>query len=320
MNPENRANPVLLILSARAPAYAQLVGEALPDLPLAATTGVDEARALGRNYPIVLGDPGLVRRVLDDLPALRWVQSTWAGVDALLQPGLRRDYVLTNVRGVFGPAIAEYVLGYALMHERLGFRRYRAQQARTWDPAPPGSLQGRTLGILGVGSIGAHLAAAVKPFGVRLLGYTLHSEDCPAVDRYYHGADLHVFAAACDYLVCTLPNTPQTYHLIDAALLAAMQPHAVLINVGRGATVDERALVAALESGSLGGAVLDVFEQEPLPPDHPLWRQENVIVTPHLAGHIEHHFDNVVELFAENLRRYRAGEPLLNLVERKLGY
>jgi len=318
MNPNDLFHPVLLILSARAVAYAQLVREALPDLPLAETTDVEEARALGRGAPLVLGDPGLVRRVLDDLPALQWVQSTWAGVDVLLQSGLRRDYVLTNVRGVFGPAVAEYVLGYALMHERLGFRRYRAQQARTWDPAPPGSLQGRTLGILGVGSIGAHLAAAVKPFGVRVLGYTLGSEDCPAVDRYYHGGDLHAFAAACDYLVCTLPNTPQTYHLIDAALLAAMQPHAVLINVGRGATVDEGALVAALESGRLGGAVLDVFEQEPLPSDHPLWTLPNVLITSHTAA--VSFPQQIAPIFVENYHRWAAGESLRYVVDFKKGY
>ncbi len=318
VNPENHANPVLLILSARAPAYAQLVREALPDLPFAATADVDEARAAGRSAPLVLGDLGLVRRVLDDLGALRWVQSTWAGVDALLRPGLRRDYALTNVRGVFGPAIAEYVLGYALMHERLGFRRYRAQQARTWDGTPPGSLQGRTLGILGVGSIGAHLAAAVKPFGVRVLGYTLHSEDCPAVDRYYHGAELHAFAAACDYLVCTLPNTPQTHHLIGGALLAAMQPHAVLINVGRGATVDEGALVAALASGRLGGAVLDVFEQEPLPPDHPLWALPNVLITSHTAA--VSFPQQIAPIFVENYRRWSAGAPLCYVVDFEKGY
>lgn len=311
-------HPTLLILSSRAPAYAQLVRAALPDLPLLATTDPTHARAEGAGCPIVLADPGLLRPILDDLRRLQWVQSTWAGVDALLHEGLRRDYVLTNVRGVFGPAVAEYVLGYAIMHERLGWQRFRAQQEARWNQTPPGSLQGKTLGILGVGSIGAHLAAAVKPFGLRVLGYTSHSEDCAAVDRYYHGGELHAFAAACDYVVCTLPNTPQTRHLIDAAFLAAMPPHAVLINVGRGATVDEAALVAALERGNIGGAVLDVFEHEPLPPDHPLWRLPNVLITSHTAA--VSFPEQIAPLFIDNYRRWAVGEPLLHRVDFAAGY
>jgi phosphoglycerate dehydrogenase-like enzyme len=307
-----------LILSSRAPAYAQLVGAALPDLPLLATADPDEARLEGRDCPVVLADPGLLRPILGDLRGLQWVQSTWAGADALLGDGLRRDYVLTNVRGVFGPAVAEYVLGYAIMHARLGWRRFQAQQQGVWDAAPPGSLAGKTLGILGVGSIGAHLAAVLKPFGLRVLGYTFRSEGCPAVDRYYHGGELHAFAAACDYIVCTLPNTPQTVHLIDAAFLAAMPPHAVLINVGRGATVDEGALVAALEAGRIGGAVLDVFEAEPLPPDHPLWFLPNVLITSHTAA--VSFPEQIAPLFVENYRRWIGGEDLLYRVNFAAGY
>lgn len=318
-------HPTLLILSARAGAYAQLISAALPDLPLVVAT--DTGGASGSDCPIALADPNLIAPLLEEpatheppaaLPALRWVQSTWAGVDALLRPGLRRDYQLTNVREVFGPAIAEYVIGYAIMHERLGFRRYRSQQARTWDAAPPGSLQGRTLGILGVGSIGAYLAGALKPLGVRVIGYTRSSETCAAIDRYYHGDELHAFAAACDYLVCTLPNTPDTHHLIDGSLLAAMQPHAVLINVGRGATVDEGALVAALAAGRLGGAVLDVFEQEPLPPGHPLWALPNVLITAHTAAVSFPH--QIAPIFIENYRRWSAGEALLYPVDFARGY
>ena len=308
----------LLILSSRAAAYAQLIAAALPDLPLLATADVDQARSEGRPCPIVLADPGLLRHVLGDLPHLQWVQSTWAGVDALMQEGLRRDYLLTNVRDVFGPAIAEYVLGYALMHERQGFERFRAQQEHRWDATPPGTLHGKTLGILGVGSIGAHLAQALKPFGVVVLGYTMQSEGCAAVDRYFHGQELHAFAAACDYLVCTLPNTPQTRHLIDAPFLSAMRPHAVLINVGRGATVDEAALAAALEQRTIGGAVLDVFEQEPLPPHHALWRQPNVLITSHTAA--VSFPEQIAPLFVENYRRRQSGLPLLHRVRFAAGY
>lgn len=308
----------LLILSSRASAYAQLVRAALPDLPLLATIDGAQARAEGADCPVVLADPGLLRPILDDLRQLQWVQSTWAGVDALLHEGVRRDYVLTNVRGVFGPAVAEYVLGYAIMHARLGWQRFRNQQQGVWDQTPPGSLRGKTLGILGVGSIGAYLAGAAKPFGLRVLGYTFRSEGCPAVDRYYHGDELRAFAAACDYVVCTLPDTPQTRHLIDATFLAAMPPHAVLINVGRGAAVDEGALVAALEQGAIGGAVLDVFEHEPLPPDHPLWRLPNVLLTSHTAA--VSFPEQIAPLFIDNYRRWVAGQPLLHQVDFAAGY
>jgi phosphoglycerate dehydrogenase-like enzyme len=243
----------ILILSSRADAYRVLLEEALRGIPLLATNDPQQAVAQGAECEIVLGDPGLLRHVLHRLPRLRWVQSTWAGVDALMQAGLRRDYVLTNVRGVFGPPIAEYVLGYVLMHERRGWQRWRAQQEGRWDPTPPGSLGGKVMGILGVGSIGAHLARTVLPFGVRPLGYTRESEGCDAIARYYHGAELHAFAGACDYVVCTLPDTADSRHVVDAPFLAAMRPHALLINVGRGSAVDEGALVSALAEGQIGG-------------------------------------------------------------------
>jgi phosphoglycerate dehydrogenase-like enzyme len=246
------------------------------------------------------------------------VQSTWAGVDTLMKEGLRRDYILTNVRGVFGPAIAEYVLGYVLMHERLGWQRFRAQQEGRWDATPPGSPRGKFLGILGVGSIGGYLAEAVKPLGLRPLGYTRAREEYGAVERYFHGEDLHAFAAASDYVVCTLPNTPASRHIVDAAFLGAMRPHALLINVGRGAAVDEDALVAALARHQIAGAVLDVFQHEPLPPDHPLWRQPNAIITSHTAALSFPH--QIAPLFAGNYRRWQAGEPLLHQVRFELGY
>jgi phosphoglycerate dehydrogenase-like enzyme len=256
--------------------------------------------------------------VIDDLPRVRWVQSTWAGIDALLREGLRRDYILTNVRGVFGPAITEYVLGYVLMHERRGWQRFRAQQEGRWDATPPGSPSGKTMGILGVGSIGAHLAQAATAFGIRPLGYTRASEDCPAIAAYFHGEELLSFAAASDYVVCTLPATPQSRHIVARAFLDAMRPHALLINVGRGAAVDEGALVEALAAGKIGGAVLDVFAQEPLPPQHPLWRLPNVIITSHTAA--ISFPEQVAPLFAANYRRWRTGEPLHHQVRFDLGY
>ena len=311
-------NHTLLILSARADAYRQLIAAALPDLDIVATTDPDEARAIGAGCALALADPPRLRSILADLPRLQWVQATWAGVETLLGPACRRDYVLTNVRGVFGPAIAEYVFCYALMHERLGWARYAAQTERRWDNTPPGRLRGKVMGLVGVGSIGAHVAATAKHFGMRTLGYTRSSVDCPFIDAYYHGDQLTALAAAADYVVCSLPNTPAGHHLIDAPVLAAMRPHAVLINVGRGTSIDEAALVAALEQGALGGAVLDVFQQEPLPPAHPLWRLPNVIITSHTAA--LSFAEDIAPIFVENYGRWVTRQPLLHAVDFTRGY
>src|SRR5262249_45816412 len=160
-----------------------------------------------------------IRQVLDRLPALRWVQATWAGVEPLLDPALRRDYVLTNARGVFGALMSEYVFGYLLAHERRILEKFAAQRAARWDPTQPGTLRGKEIGLIGVGSIGAALARTAKHFGMRVRGYTRSSEGCADVDGYFHGEDRVAFAAGLDYLVSVTPNTAGTRHLIDATLL-----------------------------------------------------------------------------------------------------
>jgi phosphoglycerate dehydrogenase-like enzyme len=308
----------ILILSSRAEAYQALLVEMLPGSLIVAARSPEQALSLAASSRVVLGDPSLVKQILPDLTALEWVQSTWAGVDALMGEGLRKDYTLTNVRGVFGPAIAEYVIGYAIMHERLGWQRYNAQQAGRWDATPPGSLRGKTMGIIGVGSIGADLAHAVKVLGVTTLGYTRANEGCPAIDRYYHGDAITDFAAACDYVVCTLPNTVSSRHLVDARVLAAMRSHAVFVNVGRGSAVDEQALGDALARGAIGGAILDVFQVEPLPVESQLWKLPNVIITSHTAA--LSFPDEIAPLFVDNYRRWINEQPLRYAVDFALGY
>jgi phosphoglycerate dehydrogenase-like enzyme len=310
--------PAVLVLAARVAEYEPLLRAALPDVELRVTMRSDEALRLGSACTVALADPPAIRPILADLPHLRWLQSTYAGVDTLLHAGLRRDYLLTNVRGIFGPWMAEYVICYALMHERLGWQRYRAQQERRWEPALPGTLRWRTLGILGVGSIGAEIARTAKFFGMRTLGYTLHSEVCEHIDRYFHEGELLALAREADYLVAALPGTAASRHLIDAAVLQAMPRHAVLMNVGRGSAVDEGALVAALQEGRIAAAVLDVFQQEPLPPEHPLWTLPNVVITSHTSA--LSFPEEVTPIFVANYRRYVAGELLENRVDFDRGY
>jgi phosphoglycerate dehydrogenase-like enzyme len=326
--------PALLILSRRAGDYHDLVAAArLPDLSIISTSDVATLPAEADACELVLGEPSLVSRVLERLRSLRWVQATWAGVEPLLDPSLRRDYLLTNARGVFGPLMSEYVFGYIIAHERLMFAKWAAQQERRWDPTPPGRLRGRVIGLLGVGSIGADLARTAKHFGMRVRGYTRSSASCADVDEYFHGpstgsgpsrgesrdsASLQSFAADLDYLVSVMPNTAATRHLVDETLLAALPPRAVFLNPGRGSVVDEAALARALGEGRLAGAVLDVFQTEPLPADHVLWRTPNTIITSHTAA--LSFPEDIAPIFIENYRRWVSGQALNYRVDFMRGY
>jgi len=308
----------MLILSKHADDYQRLIDAArLPQLHITAITRTDEVPPKN-GFEIVLGEPSLIRVALPRLVNVRWVQSTWAGVEPLLDPALRRDYVLTNARGVFGALMSEYVFGYMLAHERLMFEKLAAQRAGRWDPTPPGTLRGKQIGLLGVGSIGAALAATAKHFGMRVKGYTRASEGCADVDEYFHSHDRVAFAANLDYLVSITPNTAATRHLVDAALLAAVPPRAVFINPGRGSVVDEMALAAAVQSGRLAGAVLDVFQQEPLPPDHVFWRTPNIVITSHTAA-LSVPAD-IAPVFVDNYRRWIDGKELRYRVDFDAGY
>ena len=299
----------LLILSRHADAYRRLIdAERLPDLEIVPSDDCD----------VALGEPSLIAPAIGRLSSITWVQSTWAGVEPLLDPALRRDYVLTNARGVFGGLMSEYVFGYLLAHERMIFRKHAAQQEGRWDAAPPGTLKGKQIGLLGVGSIGAALARTAKHFGMRVKGYTRSSEGCADVDEYFHGAERIAFARDLDYLVCIVPNTSGTRRLVDAELLAALPPRAVFVNPGRGAAVDESALADALQSRRLACAVLDVFQQEPLPPDHVLWRTPNVLITSHTAALSAP--EDIAPVFIDNYRRFAAGQPLWHRVDFEAGY
>jgi phosphoglycerate dehydrogenase-like enzyme len=281
---------------------------------------------------IVLGAPSLVSKVLEELPNLKWVQSTWAGVEPLLDPALRRDYVLTNARGVFGGLMSEFVFGYLLAHERKIFQRAQAQQNKEWEHSLTGTLRGRTVGLLGVGSIGAEVARTAKFFGMTVRGYTRSSEDCEFVDEYFHPLEsasslaslqdqapaLQRFATGLDYLISILPNTKDTLKLVDADLLSALPPHCVFINVGRGSAVDESALMEALENERLAGAVLDVFEQEPLPKEHLFWTTRNLHMTFHTSA--PSFPEDIAKVFIENYRLYVEGKPLKYQVDFERGY
>ena len=312
----------LLILSRLAGEYRTLVDAArLPDLSVTSTTDPAEAAAGASSFDLAFGEPALLRQVMPRLTAVRWIQSTWAGVEPLFDPALRRDYILTNARGVFGAQMSEYVFAYLLAHERRIFEKQASQEAGRWDQTPPARLRGKTLGLLGVGTIGAALAATAKHFGMRVKGYTRASEESADVDEYFHGplaGCAAAFASDLDFLVSVMPDTRATRHLVGDALLGALPPRAVFVNPGRGGVVDEPALAAALQDGRLAGAVLDVFEQEPLPPDHVFWRLPNVHITAHTAALSAP--PDIAPLFVDNYRRLLRGEPLRYRVDFERGY
>jgi phosphoglycerate dehydrogenase-like enzyme len=303
--------PKLAILSELADQYRTLIEEAhLPDLVIESTvTPATE---------ILLGSPALIKDALASLPALRWVQSTAAGVEALMNPSLRRDYTLTNARDVFGKLMTEYVFGYLLAHERQIFQRFKDQQNRHWNGSKLGVLYGKTIGLLGVGSIGAEVARTAKFFEMNVHGYTRESEESTHVDRYFHGGRLLEFATELDYLVSVLPNTQGTRKIVNADVLNALPPHALFINVGRGSAVDEAALLDALNQNKLAGAVLDVFEQEPLPTDHPFWTTPNLLMTFHTSAPSLP--EDLAKLFIENYKLFHAGKPLKHQVDFEKGY
>lgn len=186
-----------------------------------------------------------------------------------------------------------------------------------WDATVTGTLRGKTFGLLGVGSIGAHLASTAKHFGMAVHGFTRASEACPDVDVYSH-TDVSAFAKNLDYLVCVLPNTNATRHIVNLSVLKSLPSHALFINVGRGNAVDESALAEALSSGQIAGAVLDVFQQEPLPPDHIFWHMPNLFITSHTAA--PSFPKDISELFVENYRRYLRGDALKYQVDFEKGY
>jgi len=309
----------LLILSRRARDYEHLVtSAALPDLVITAAVDPADVAPRAAEFDLALGEPSLLRHLLPALTSLRWIQATWAGVEPLLDPTLRRDYILTNARGVFGGLMSEYVFAYLLAHERHLLARYHAQRERRWDPTPHGTLRGKQIGLLGVGTIGAALARTAKHFAMRVKGYTREREGSPDVDAYFHGDRLRDFAADLDYVVAVMPATARTRRLVDADFLRALPPRAVFVNPGRGGVVDEPALADALEEGRLAGAVLDVFQQEPLPPDHAFWRTKNLLITSHTAALSIP--EDIAPVFIDNYRRFLRGESLQHRVDFELEY
>ena len=266
-------------------------------------------------------------RLIARAPNLRWVHSAAAGVERLMTPaGRARGLTITNGRGVFSRPIAEYVLMMVLAVNRRLPQLLELAAERTWQPLEGRELRDTTLGVIGFGSIGRAIAEVAAPFVPRIMalrrsGGPRHDEAPLAPGVELGGPETFGDGrAAADFVILTLPLTPETEDLVDDRVLALMKRSAWLVNVARGRLIVERALLRALREGTIGGAVLDAFREEPLLPDSAFYGLPNVIVTPHTSWSSGRVVAATMELFAENLRRYAAGEPLLNTVDPGAGY
>src|ERR671912_924631 len=290
--------------------------------------GEGEFLAMLREAEVLYDFPrGHVGDLVEVAPKLRWVQGSMAGAGEVAEKaGLgETDVVVTTASGIYSGPLAEFVLMAMLQHAK-GLDRLRRDKAdKVWRQGAVGGLERKTLCVVGTGSIGRAIVTRARPFGVRVVGVkrTVREEDeaWRYADELYPTAELHAALREADYVAVTLPGTPETRHLLDEEAFAAIKQGAYFVNVGRGAVVDEAALVRALEDGRLSGAALDVFEVEPLPPESPLWEHENVIISAHTTDVVPELINSAqTELFCENLRRYLAGEELLNVLNKRLLY
>lgn len=310
--------PTILILSRDADEYLTLLQAAQP----AASNWITASDAgslpeTARNATIALGEPDLLARAIPALPALQWVQSTWAGLTPLV-PAAVRGLPVTGVRDVFGQQMSEYALAYALSHFLQLPARARAQHQGRWLDQPTGTLGGKTIGIMGTGSIGAAIARKFSAFDTQVLGFSRSGTAHADFSRVFDRSMLGEFLASLDVLVAVLPDTPETAGLLDESRLRCLPASALLINVGRGSLIVESDLVEVLNSDHLGGAVLDVFQDEPLPADHPFWQTPRLAITAHVAARSWP--SDIAAIFAENLQRFFAGRPLNYLLDTSRGY
>lgn len=288
------------VAASRADEYARLLKNAGESV----TEGVAE---------VVLADPDRIASL--DLGPVRWVQSTWAGVDAVDWGSVPGHVVVTTLPGVFGPQMAEFVFGHLLARTQRIPQRYAT---RHWDETVPDVLGGTTIGILGAGSIGNSIAEVATSMGMFVHGCRRSDTPNHRYDSMYEMGDLAGFATGLDHLVAVLPGTDETRGLIDAELLRRLAPGASFINVGRGSTAVTDDVVACVRDGSLGLAVLDVTDPEPLPPTHPAWETPGIVITGHTAAHSRPL--DIVEFFLANLARFRGGQRLRGVVDRERGY
>jgi phosphoglycerate dehydrogenase-like enzyme len=311
-----------IVLHDQFPVGDELLGLVRNAAPSATVVAADKEQ-----LPRELGDAEIfygfhLPDVFAHAPKLKWIQSSAAGLDKLLVPELvNRGLTITNASGIHAAAVAECAWALTLAIGR-GLHTYvRQQQQHVWKWGPLTDMFGGTVGVIGLGGIGRQFARVACAFDMRVIAVDPHAREKPeSVAELWPLSRLDDLLEQSDIVLIACPYTPETHNLIDRRRLALMRPTAILVNIARGGIIEEEALVAALRAGKLGGAGLDVTETEPLPPSSPLWDAPNLIISPHCGGISSHRVRKLVEFFCENLRRYVAGRPLLNLVDQRRGY
>ena len=317
----HKGNPVLVLASEDDPQFAMLNG-----LPHTICGDIATCAEAAKDATVILhwsATRELLRACFGICQELHWVHSRAAGLDKLLFPEIAESEVLlTNGRGVFSASLGEFVLA-AILYFAKDFRRMvRNQAAAVWQPFDVEEIAGQTVGIVGYGDIGRAVATRVHAMGMHVLATKRHLPAVadPLVERFYKAEERRKMMALCDYIVATAPLTEETRHMIGEPEFATMKSTAVVINVGRGPVIDEAALLRALTSKRIKGAGLDVFEHEPLPAESPLYKLENVLLSPHCADHTSDWQDQAMRFFLAQYDRFEKGEPLKNIVNKRLGY
>ncbi|MEO5922496.1 MAG: D-2-hydroxyacid dehydrogenase [Bryobacteraceae bacterium] len=317
----------LLVLADPNASWLKLLERLDSNVQVTITNDEAEVRAAAPNADAILNGTFTARMLSIAVPLAakaQWVHSLWTGVDSVWSPELQASPIpLTNGRGVFRVSLAEWTIG-AMLHFSYQMRRMiRQQEGGVWEIFTTEELYGRTLGVIGYGEIGRAAAERAKAFGMKVLALRrrpeLSSGD-PLVEQTFDHAHINDLMSASDYVMVAAPLTPETRGLVGAAQIAAMKPNAVIINVGRGAIIDEPALIAALEGEKIRGAALDVFTVEPLPTGHAFYKLKNVLMSPHTADHVQDFVHLAVECFLDNMRLFQAKQPLQNIVDKRAGY
>jgi phosphoglycerate dehydrogenase-like enzyme len=312
--------PVILILEKAAATYAAALAPRFPDADIRATPDAAEAATLGHDAAALVAlAHEIPAGLLAIMPRLRWVQALTTGVDHLMAlPTLRLDALVTNARGIHGPQMSEMAFLHMMGLWRDLPRMLANQRAHRWERWPQKLLLGKTVVLLGIGAISEDLARRCGVFGMRVVGVSDARGEVPGFDLVLPRARLHEAAAMADALVVLVPLSPATRGMVDAGVLAAMKPEAILINLARGPVLDEAALIEAMRPVRNAGAGLDVFAVEPLPADSPFWDMANVIVTPRVGGMSDTYAQQALPLVEHNLRAFLAGDlsAMRNIVER----
>ncbi len=308
----------LLILSRDANHYRQLIEKSHEHQVDVLWWGSEQCpEELLSRAQILLAEPDLAAPLLTRCNNLEWLQSTWAGVTPLLK-ACKKDFTITGIKDVFGKQMREYIFAYVLHFSRDIPHFQQLQTQRLWQPHNISNLFGKTLGIMGVGSIGKEVAKLAKSFDMEVKGYTRSNQDCEFKEHYYAPNEIKGFCKALDYLVCLLPDTVDSKQLINQQTIDYLPSHCVLINAGRGQVIDDHALCDGLQKKQLKAAVLDVFDQEPLPKNHPFWNTPNLYITQHTAAVSLPH--DIYQIFADNLHRYLSQQPMKYIIDREAGY